>query len=106
MNTLTAPTALERLDTLLHQDGIRPVPDHDGDALVFLHVGCVSLSATGEYFTLEHLDQDGNRLRTIRCTHEQIFEVADLVRAYRDSQHAHSRANARPSLRLVKGWHR
>ncbi|MDT0330881.1 hypothetical protein [Nocardiopsis lambiniae] len=106
MNTLTAPTALEHLDALLRQDCIRPLPDVDGDDLAFLHIDCVSISATGERYTLEHFDDEGNCLRTIQCSHEQIFEVADLVRAYRDQPHAHGREKARPCLRLVKGQQR
>ncbi|MFV2197182.1 hypothetical protein [Nocardiopsis sp. LOL_012] len=104
MNTPTAPAALERLDALLREDNIHPLPDLDGDDLAFLHIDCVSISATSERYTLEHLDDEGNCLRTIQCSHGQIFEIADLVRAYRDQPHEHG--NARPCLRLVEGRQR
>ncbi|MFV2194763.1 hypothetical protein [Nocardiopsis sp. LOL_012] len=95
------PTALERLYALLYEDNIHPLPDLDGSELAFLHIECVSISATGEHYTLEHFDDEGNCLRTIQCSYEQMFEVADLVRAYRDQPHEH--ATACPCLRLVKG---
>lgn len=103
MNRPMGPIALRRLNTLLRQHGIHPMTDREGTNLVFLHIGCVSVSATDEHYVVEHLDNDANQLRAIRCLHNNIREALWLVLAYRHRPHTHGEADARPCLRLVKG---
>ncbi|WP_017580913.1 hypothetical protein [Nocardiopsis valliformis] len=103
MNRPKGPIALRRLSNLLCQQGIHPITDREGTTLVFLHIGCVSVSATNEHYVVEHLDNDANQLRVIHCPLSNIREAVRLVLAYRHRPHAHDEADARPCLHLVKG---
>ncbi|NYH50685.1 MULTISPECIES: hypothetical protein [Nocardiopsis] len=82
MNQFTTSRALERLDTLLRQDGISARTDHDGALLVFLHTDRVSVSVQGTRFRIEHVDGDGETKRCILLVLGRIDDAARLVAAY------------------------
>jgi hypothetical protein len=86
MSQLTTSRALERLNTLLRQDGISARTDHDGALLASLHTDRVSVSVQGTRFRIEHVDVDGDTKRCILLTLGRIEDAVRLVAVYEASR--------------------
>ncbi|CAM4178374.1 hypothetical protein [Nocardiopsis rhodophaea] len=106
MTKPTAPNALKHLHTFLRRNGIHPMTDRDGPELAFLHIDCISISATEQHYRIEHINRSGDAIRTITLAHARIDDALRLVSAYLATRHQHPKPRTVGRSRLARGRRR